>query len=31
VLQEFVDEFGPTRLIRECTETDLREFYLPSL
>jgi hypothetical protein len=27
VLQEFVDEFGPTRLIRECTETDLREFY----
>lgn len=27
VLQEFVDEFGPTRLIRECTEIDLREFY----
>lgn len=27
VLQEFVDRFGPTRLIRECTETDLREFY----
>ena len=27
VLQDFVDEFGPTRLIRECTETDLREFY----
>ena len=27
MLQEFVDEFGPTRLIRECTETDLREFY----
>ena len=27
VLQEFVDEFGRTRLIRECTETDLREFY----
>lgn len=27
VLQEFVDFFGPARLIRECTETDLREFY----
>ncbi len=27
VLQEFVNEFGPTRSIRECTETDLREFY----
>ncbi|MGI9068362.1 MAG: tyrosine-type recombinase/integrase [Pyrinomonadaceae bacterium] len=27
VLQEFVDRFGPCRLIRECTETDLREFY----
>jgi integrase len=27
VLQEFVDHFGPSRLIRECTETDLREFY----
>ncbi len=27
VLQEFVDRFGPSRLIRECTETDLREFY----
>lgn len=27
VLQEFVNFFGPTRLIRECTETDLREFY----
>ncbi len=27
VLQEFVDHFGPNRLIRECTETDLREFY----
>ncbi|HEY6803704.1 MAG TPA: tyrosine-type recombinase/integrase [Pyrinomonadaceae bacterium] len=27
VLQEFVDRFGSTRLIRECTETDLREFY----
>jgi hypothetical protein len=27
VIQEFVDRFGPTRLIRECTETDLREFY----
>lgn len=26
-LQEFVDHFGPSRLIRECTETDLREFY----
>ena len=27
VLQEFVDRFGASRLIRECTETDLREFY----
>jgi integrase len=27
VIQEFVDHFGPNRLIRECTETDLREFY----
>ena len=27
VLQEFVDFFRPARLIRECTETDLREFY----
>lgn len=27
VLQEFVTFFGPNRLIRECTETDLREFY----
>lgn len=27
VLQEFVDNFGPTRLVREITETDLREFY----
>ena len=27
VLQEFVDRFRPSRLIRECTETDLREFY----
>lgn len=27
VLQEFVNFFGPKRLIRECTETDLREFY----
>lgn len=27
VLQEFVDRFGPARLIRECTETDLQEFY----
>lgn len=26
-LQEFVNFFGPNRLIRECTETDLREFY----
>jgi integrase len=27
VIQEFVDYFRPNRLIRECTETDLREFY----
>lgn len=27
VIQDFVDHFGPNRLIRECTETDLREFY----
>lgn len=27
IIQEFVDHFGPNRLIRECTETDLREFY----
>ncbi|HKG48508.1 MAG TPA: hypothetical protein VKB02_17355 [Pyrinomonadaceae bacterium] len=27
VLQEFVTAFGPTRLVREITETDLREFY----
>jgi integrase len=27
VLQEFVDRFGPDRLVRECTETDLRDFY----
>src|SRR5438045_1724710 len=27
VLQEFVNYFGPNRLIRECTETELREFY----
>ena len=27
VIQEFVDHFGPNRLIQECTETDLREFY----
>lgn len=27
VIQEFVNYFGPNRLIRECTETDLREFY----
>src|SRR5713101_5549990 len=27
ILQEFVDHFGPNRLIRECTETSLREFY----
>ncbi len=27
VIQEFVDNFGPTRPIRECTQTDLLEFY----
>jgi integrase len=27
ILQEFVDRFGPTRLVREITSTDLREFY----
>lgn len=27
VIQEFVNYFGPNRLIRECTETELREFY----
>jgi integrase len=27
VLQDFVMEFGATRLVREITETDLREFY----
>jgi integrase len=27
IIQQFVDHFGPNRLIRECTETDLREFY----
>jgi len=27
ILQEFVDHFGPNRMIRECTETNLREFY----
>ena len=27
VIQEFVDYFGANRLIRECTETELREFY----
>lgn len=27
VVKEFVDRFGPDRLIRECTEEDLREFY----
>lgn len=27
ILQEFVNQFGPNRMIRECTETDLREFY----
>lgn len=27
VLQEFVTAFGPTRLVREITETDLRELY----
>src|SRR3990172_7554685 len=26
ILQEFVDRFGPNRLLREVTETDLREF-----
>jgi hypothetical protein len=27
VLQEFLDHFGPKRLIRQVTEDDLREFY----
>jgi hypothetical protein len=27
VIQEFVNYFGANRLIRECTETELREFY----
>jgi len=27
MLQEFVDRFGSMRLVREITETDLREFY----
>jgi len=27
IIQEFVDHFGPTRHIRQCTETDLLEFY----
>ena len=27
VIQEFVDKFGPTRPIRECTHIDLLEFY----
>jgi integrase len=27
VIQEFVDKFGPTRPIRECTQTHLLEFY----
>ncbi|MCU1267203.1 MAG: integrase family protein [Acidobacteria bacterium] len=27
IVQEFVDRFGPNRLVREVTETDLREFY----
>lgn len=27
VIQEFVDYVGTKRLIRECSETDLREFY----
>src|SRR5215813_3307158 len=31
VLQEFVNEFGPTRLIRECTETDLINWLRPKL
>jgi integrase len=26
-MQNFVDHFGPERLVRECTDTDLREFY----
>jgi integrase len=27
IIQQFVDHFGSTRHIRECTQTDLREFY----
>ncbi len=27
IVQEFVDRFGPDRLVREVTQTDLREFY----
>jgi integrase len=27
IVQEFVDRFGPNRLVREVTQTDLREFY----
>lgn len=27
VIQDFVNRFGPNRLIRECTEEDLREYY----
>jgi len=27
IVQQFVDHFGPTRHIRECTQTDLLEFY----
>ena len=27
ILRDFVKHFGPNRLIRDCKETDLREFY----
>jgi integrase len=27
IVQEFVDRFGPNRLVREVTQTELREFY----
>ena len=27
IVQEFVDHFGSNRLVREVTQTDLREFY----
>ena len=27
IIQEFIDRFGSDRLVREITETDLREFY----